>query len=223
MNMDRSQFLTIKLQNVWKCSWWAAYTFVSTSLWTVNLCWLLVPSFHNPHPSMTQIPVAEPRHNAVYCVNGCTSSDVLPVSFKIAKQQVPIFKAKCSSWSMRNLNIDYIKLRLPFQRGMMKPEFRLQRQCQGHEESINNSSHGQLSKKNQIEFEAVVLSVTRDFSNEIGDATSTVKRLFLQGLPEWIRALVVSGEDRPLPQLVYVFPLCNIHGCVGCPYQSIGQ
>ncbi|XP_047484624.1 uncharacterized protein LOC125036206 [Penaeus chinensis] len=61
---------------------------------------------------------------------------------------------------------------------------------------------GQSPKDFHIELEAAVLSSARDFPNEIGDVTLTVKRLFLQGLPERLRALVVSGEDGPLTQLV---------------------
>lgn len=205
------------------------------------------PQSSCPNPSSVRpTPLAAPRSSVTSGINEYNNgSNVMPVSFKIAKQQIPIFEAKCS------LN-DPMKRQDEFEQWIRKIEMVIPEghdetrikvakiHCQGHAETIVNSGQfaqfttwnefrralrdkfgsvrssgdffrriesirlkqGQSPKDFHIELEAAVLSGARDFPNEIGDVTLTVKRLFLQGLPERLRALVVSGEDGPLTQLV---------------------
>lgn len=89
---------------------------------------------------MARTQVAEPRHDTMYH-NGCTASDALPIAFKIAKQQIPIFEAKCSPSDPMKRQEEFelwlckIEIVIPEEHGETRIKV-AKTQCQGHAESI---------------------------------------------------------------------------------------
>ncbi|XP_063592552.1 uncharacterized protein LOC134769742 [Penaeus indicus] len=168
------------------------------------------PQSSCPNPSSVKpTPLAAPRSSVTSGINAYNNgSNVMPVSFKIAKQQIPIFEAKCSLNDPMKRQDDFEqwirKIEIVIPEGHDETRIKVAKiHCQGHAETIVNSGQfAQFTTWNELRL------ALRDKFGSSEDFFRRIESIRLkqgQSPKDFhieLAAAVLSGEDGPLTQLV---------------------